>query len=89
MFDCERCGRCCRRVGRTALGEDMALLDGSCRYLDKATNLCTIYERRPLICRVDDFYDAYMSKAMTREEFYRRNKNVCRMFRNEEEIPAV
>lgn len=83
MFECERCGQCCRRVGRTILGGDLAGSDGVCRYLDKTTNLCTIYAERPLLCRVDDFYDAYLSTTLSREEFYRQNKDICRQLQSE------
>lgn len=83
MFECERCGQCCRRVGRTILAGELALPDGSCRHLDKATNLCRIYAERPMICRVDDFYDAYLTTTLSREEFYRENKEICRRFQSE------
>ncbi len=59
--------------------------DGSCRHLDKTTNLCTIYAERPLICRVDDFYDAYLSTTIEREEFYRQNKDICRQLQSEKD----
>ena len=83
MFPCDRCGCCCRRVGETFFAQSTALSDGSCKYLDKSTNLCTIYYERPIFCRVDDYYDKYMSNAMTREEFYKENKSLCHKWQNE------
>ena len=62
----------------------MALPDGSCKYLDKNTNLCTIYNERPIYCRVDEYYDKCMAKKMSREEFYRENKEICRQFQASE-----
>ena len=56
-FPCQRCAACCSLVGGTALGKSLALPDGSCRHLDKQTNLCSIYEHRPSFCRVDEYYE--------------------------------
>lgn len=83
MFPCERCGCCCKQVGRIKFAEHLALKDGSCKYLDKKSNLCKIYVDRPIFCRVDDFYDNFLSNEMTREDFYRRNKFNCRIFQSE------
>ena len=80
MFPCERCGCCCRRVGEVFFARHIARDDGVCKYLDEAANLCTIYEARPIFCRVDEFYEKNLSEKMSREEFYRRNKEVCKKF---------
>jgi len=49
---CSRCAACCRIAGKFSLaffnGKDSA-----CKYLDG--NKCTIYEKRPRICRVQDY----------------------------------
>ena len=83
MFPCERCGQCCRHVGQTIFAMHLARPDGVCKYLNEATNLCTIYDSRPLICRVDEFYEKNLSHEMSREEFYRVNKNICKKFQEE------
>ena len=83
MFPCERCGICCRRIGIVPIAEDMVLPSGVCKYLDEDTNLCSIYSTRPIFCNVDDYYDKYISGIMTREEFYERNKEVCRQMQNQ------
>ena len=77
MFPCEKCGCCCRQVGKTFLGKSMALPDDSCKYLDKEKNLCTIYAERPIICRVDEWYETHLYKEMSREKYYRLNKEIC------------
>ena len=82
MFNCEMCGNCCRRIGKTLFAKGMALPDGSCKYLNKETNLCKIYNERPIFCRVDDYYDKFLFNQMTREEFYRKNKEICRKWQN-------
>ena len=61
----------------------LARPDGVCKHLDEATNLCTIYDSRPLICRVDEFYEKNLSHEMSREEFYRVNKNICKQFQED------
>ena len=49
--------------------------DGACRYL--VNNECSIYENRPLICRIDEMYEEEYSKSYTKEEFYQLNLKVC------------
>ena len=60
----------------------MAKPDGVCKYLDEATNLCTIYNERPIFCRVDELYEKNLSDKMSREDFYRINKEVCKKFQS-------
>ena len=83
MFPCERCGCCCRRVGEVFFARHMAKPDGVCKYLDEATNLCTIYNERPIFCRVDELYEKNLSDKISREDFYRINKEVCKKFQAE------
>lgn len=83
MFSCERCGLCCRKVGQVFFAKDMTMEDGTCKYLDKKSNLCGIYTTRPLFCNVDAFYDAYFISRMTREEFYYKNKMECKRLHEE------
>lgn len=65
------------------LGRALARPDGVCRYLDDQTNLCTIYDRRPIFCRVDEGYEVYFKDKMSREVYYRKNLDMCRMMRGE------
>lgn len=83
MFPCERCGACCRRIGEVPLVQHMAKANGACKYLNEVTNLCMIYPDRPIFCRVDEFYEKNLSDKMTREEFYRLNKDICKKFQSE------
>lgn len=82
-FDCTRCGECCRRLGRLEIAKNMVNADGVCLYLNQETNLCRIYEHRPIFCNVDAYYDKYLTDTMTREEYYALNKEICDKFRNE------
>lgn len=77
MFPCEKCGCCCRLVGRTPWGKWLALPDGVCRWLDQETNLCRIYEERPLFCNVDRYFEEHYKDSMSREDFYALNQREC------------
>ena len=79
-FPCERCGICCRNIGNAYFAKEMVLPNGVCNHLDEESNLCRIYSTRPIFCNVEAFYDKYLIKKMTREEFYRQNKDACRKF---------
>lgn len=76
MFECDKCGECCRNLQMSDIYKDLDSGDGTCKYLKG--NLCSIYENRPLKCRVDESYDCYFSEDMTREEFYEQNYKVCK-----------
>lgn len=76
-FPCTSCGKCCRRV---YLSEKTAYLDrgdGICHHLDESTNLCQIYENRPLVCRIEDYYKAHLAEQYTWEEFVQLNLEWC------------
>ena len=73
------CGRC-NGTGQTK--EKCAECDGTgkCRFLDG--NLCSIYNDRPLICRVDDAYEAYFKDVMSKDEYYQENYRTCVYLKN-------
>ena len=55
-FPCSQCGACCRHVDLSELTAYLNRGDGVCRYYDQITHLCTIYDSRPEVCRIDQFY---------------------------------
>lgn len=76
-FPCTACGKCCQRV---TLSEQTAYLDrgdGTCRHFDDTTNLCLIYEERPLVCQVENYYKQYLSKDITWDNFVKLNLQIC------------
>lgn len=75
MFRCRCCGECCRNLNKSPIYSELDRGDGVCIYLNG--NLCSIYEKRPLVCRVDECYDAYFKKICTREEYYKLNYEAC------------
>ena len=68
MFRCSQCGKCCEKVYTSKLYSFLADDTGKCKYLKD--NKCSIYNRRPLICRVDAMYEHYYKDSMTLKEFY-------------------
>lgn len=85
MFKCDCCGQCCRHITLSPIYMGLNRGDGVCRYLDEKSNLCTIYESRPIECNVDAMYKAYFSDKMTREEYYELNYHACEELKKSEE----
>ena len=75
MFDCKRCGCCCRNLDKSKLYASMDRGDGVCIYLKG--NDCSIYENRPLLCRIDASYELMFKNFMTKEDYYCINKGAC------------
>lgn len=78
MFNCNRCGLCCRNIDKVSDRHEMALHDGTCKFLDKHSNLCTIYAHRPLFCNVDAYYKIFLTNEMSLEEYYKINEMYCK-----------
>lgn len=83
MFNCEHCGCCCRNLDKSDIYASLDRGDGVCKYL--YGNDCSIYENRPLLCRIDESYDRLFSSLMSREEFYSINKQACKKIQEMEE----
>ena len=75
MFECDKCGECCRHLKGIPIYAELDRGDGICRYLKG--NLCSIYNDRPLFCRIDDCYEQFFKEKYTRDEFYRLNHEIC------------
>lgn len=75
MFTCDKCGACCRNIDVSPIYAGLDSGNGICKYL--VGNLCSIYEKRPLLCRVDESYDIYFKNTMTRIEYERLNYESC------------
>ena len=76
-FPCTSCGLCCKNLGLSSEASKLNRGDGTCRYFDDNTNLCTIYEDRPLVCRVEDYYTKYLSETFKWDDFVALNLKVC------------
>lgn len=83
MFQCDQCGCCCRNLDKSELYSNLDRGDGICKYL--SGNECSIYNERPLFCRVDECYQLFFSSYMSLEEYYQLNKDVCKKLKKLEE----
>ena len=75
MFKCDKCGECCRNLKMSDIYADLDRGDGVCKYLEG--NLCSIYDERPLKCRIDESYNEFFKDSMTLDEFYDANYRMC------------
>lgn len=76
MFNCNKCGACCRNLKLSSIYRDLDRGDGVCKYLDG--NLCSIYLKRPLICRVDESYELLYKEKISLDEYYQLNYEACK-----------
>ena len=83
-FKCSSCGACCRRVGLLADFPEATNEDGSCsRLID---DKCAIYDDRPLICRVDEYYEKNLKDSMSKEAWHSSNHEYCNKMMDEDGI---
>lgn len=75
MFNCSKCGMCCRNLNKSDLYKELDRGDGICKYLQE--DLCGIYEDRPLLCRVDECFKLYFKDLYTLDEYYSLNYECC------------
>lgn len=77
-FVCDKCGLCCKNLKQ--FGDFYKELDdgtGVCIHFNSKTNLCGIYDQRPLKCRVEEGYLVYFQNDYTYEEYIRLTKAGC------------
>ncbi|RLL39818.1 YkgJ family cysteine cluster protein [Acinetobacter cumulans] len=77
-FPCTQCGACCRHVNLSNQTDFLDRGDGKCRYHDLTTHLCTIYENRPEVCRVDTYYEQHFKQKISWEQFVDLNLIACK-----------
>ncbi len=68
-FPCTSCELCCKNITGIVELIEFDAGNGVCKFLDLETNLCKIYESRPLICRVDEAHKKLYSHIPLKE-FY-------------------
>lgn len=82
MFKCDKCGQCCRNLNKSEVYKSLHNGDGICKYLLK--NICSIYDKRPLLCRIDESYEKIFKNRMTLEEYYILNYEMCKKLKKGE-----
>ena len=75
MFVCDMCGECCKNLDMSPVYAELDKGNGTCKYL--VDNLCSIYDNRPLICRVDESYEAFFKDMYSIDEYYGLNYEAC------------
>lgn len=83
MFKCNKCGECCRNLHLSEIYSELHDGDGICRYLKG--NICSIYERRPLICRVDQCFEVYFKNDMDYDAYLQLNYRSCEILKKKKE----
>ena len=81
-FPCTTCGECCKKVNLSAETSSLDRGDGTCVYFDTKTNLCSIYEDRPNICRVDYQYEKHYKQLLSWDDFVSVNLKACKEIKN-------
>lgn len=76
MFYCTQCGACCRNLKKSDIYRELDRGDGVCKYLKE--NLCSIYENRPLLCKIDACYEVFFKELMSKELYYQMNYEMCK-----------
>lgn len=75
MFQCDMCGECCRNLNKSPIYNYLHNGDGICKYL--RGNLCSIYENRPLLCRIDESYHVFFQDILSYDEYLKLNYKYC------------
>lgn len=81
-FPCDRCGLCCENLAGILLYEDLDDGTGVCKYFDKGSRLCSIYEDRPDKCNIDAAY-IYFQDQMSYGEYIRLNIAACQKLKDQ------
>ena len=80
-FICDKCGECCKHLNLySELYSELDKGNGVCRYLDESSNLCTIFENRPLICRVKEGYSIYFNN-ISYDEYIEITIKACELLK--------
>ena len=84
MFKCDKCGLCCKKIGKISILSYLNRGDGICKHYDENTKLCKIYNNRPLFCNVDLGYEKYFHNFFTKEKYYKLNYELCKKMKDDE-----
>ncbi|WP_353049029.1 YkgJ family cysteine cluster protein [Exiguobacterium sp. s6] len=81
-FPCDSCGLCCRKIGMIPGFEEFDDGNGTCIHLNEY-HQCSIYETRPLYCRITEGYDILFASEMSWDEYVLSNSAVCQTLKKE------
>ena len=75
MFACNKCGLCCKNIGKNLLYEKLNRGDGTCIFFDNN-------------CNTDKAYKQLFSEFMSRDEYDRRNYISCERLKKNNTVKA-
>ncbi|WP_414120861.1 YkgJ family cysteine cluster protein [Vreelandella titanicae] len=85
-FPCSQCGLCCQHVDLATETRFLDRGDGICRHYDELSKLCSIYDERPDICRVDLQYERTYSQQYSWDNFIKVNLVACELLQSQDDI---
>ncbi|MGL5251251.1 MAG: YkgJ family cysteine cluster protein [Enterovibrio sp.] len=85
-YPCTRCGLCCLKINRIPALANFHNGDGICVYFRQNIG-CTIYDERPLVCRIDEGYQQLFKNQFSLADFYQKNADVCNSMQLEAGFP--
>ncbi len=86
-FPCTSCGACCRSLSGSDVYRKLDRGDGTCRYYDDQTRLCSIYTNRPSECKIDHTYEMSLSDRISKDDYYDLNIKACNELQEQLLIP--
>lgn len=84
LFPCYKCGLCCQNVDKSEKTKLLDRGDGTCLHYDEKTKLCSIYETRPEICNVKNYYQNRLAQHLSWNEFVELNLQACKEIQSQE-----
>lgn len=81
-FPCDQCGLCCEHLSGSPLYQDLDDGTGICKYFDRKSRLCTIYEHRPKKCNINAAYSWFQTQ-MSYEAYCQINLEACQKLKEE------
>jgi Fe-S-cluster containining protein len=81
-FPCDKCGLCCRSLDKSIVYDDLHNGSGVCRYLNIGTNLCSIYDKRPEKCNINDSYK-HFKNILNFDEYVKLNIEACKKLKGD------
>ena len=81
MFECDKCGICCKHIDMIPQLKEFDSGNGRCIHL-LDDNLCEIYLDRPDVCNVEKMYELHFKGKISKEEYIRQNKMGCNQQKN-------
>lgn len=76
MIDCSKCGICCTKLNLDPIYSSLDRGDGTCKFFDSISKLCSIFNERPDICNSKIMYEKYFSN-LSNSKFIELNKKAC------------